>query len=102
MLFELLNETLPLAQVVSAGSPLDAPVNRSTTAFAGFEFELLIPIVAIVLGCTVAMVAILAGVVRSSHQEKTRREIAAYVAEGAISPEDGERMIRAASTTSKC
>jgi len=28
-------------------------------------------------------------------RERTRREIAAYVAEGTITPEDGERLIRA-------
>jgi len=61
-----------------------------------FEYELLIPLFGIVFGCTVGIVAIIAGVLRSSHREKTRREIAAYVAEGSISAEDAERMIRAA------
>ncbi|MHC5023684.1 MAG: hypothetical protein ACYTGG_07210, partial [Planctomycetota bacterium] len=44
-----------------------------------------IPILAIVFGCTVGMVAIVggiaAGVVKQRNFEKTRRELAAYVAE---------------------
>lgn len=31
----------------------------------------------------------------SNDREKSRREIAAYVAEGSMSPEDGERLLRA-------
>jgi hypothetical protein len=33
--------------------------------------------------------------VRSSAREKTRREIAAYIAEGSMTPEQGERLMRA-------
>ena len=34
-------------------------------------------------------------IVTNSVREKSRREIAAYVAEGSITPEHGERLIRA-------
>lgn len=34
-------------------------------------------------------------IVTNAAREKSRREIAAYVAEGSISPEQGERLIRA-------
>lgn len=34
--------------------------------------------------------------VRANQAEKTRREIAAYIAEGTISPEQGERLMRIA------
>lgn len=48
---------------------------------------------------TVAVVAILAHmVVRSistSQRERSRREIAAYIAEGSISPEQGEKLMDA-------
>jgi len=99
MLIELMNEGLVLVQSVAATSPLDKPVGvgRSWEAIP----ENLIPIIAIVLGCTVAIVAILVGMVNNTQREKTRREIAAYVAEGSISPEDAERMMRAASVCSK-
>jgi hypothetical protein len=45
------------------------------------------------------LVGILTTFFRKVHQtkavEQTKREIAAYVAEGSMSPEDGERLIRA-------
>jgi hypothetical protein len=59
----------------------------------------LIPIVAIVGGLSIALVAIVFGAIKSIMQakahEESRREIAAYVAEGSISPEDGARLIEA-------
>lgn len=59
----------------------------------------LIPVIAIVFGCTVAMVAIVAGSVRNArkrrHREESRREIAAYVAEGSMSVETAERLMAA-------
>lgn len=42
----------------------------------------------IVFGCATAMV-------KATAREKTRREIAAYIAEGAMTPEQGERLMRA-------
>lgn len=48
----------------------------------------------------VGIVAILAGTIASvlntRAKERTKREIAAYVAEGSITPEQGEKMILAA------
>lgn len=47
----------------------------------------------------VAIVAIIAGVInsalRTQARERTRREIAAYIAEGSMSPDEGERLMRA-------
>ena len=34
-------------------------------------------------------------IVRTRHRERTRREIAAYVAEGSITPDDGARLLAA-------
>ncbi|MEO0716557.1 MAG: hypothetical protein AAFY58_06160 [Planctomycetota bacterium] len=52
----------------------------------------------IILG-TVGMTAIIGGIitsiVKSGHRERTRREIAAYIAEGSMTPEQGEKVIRA-------
>ncbi len=49
---------------------------------------------------TIAIVAIVFGIVgstiKSVAREKTRREIAAYIAEGSMTPEQGEKLMRAA------
>ncbi len=67
-----------------------------------FEFlaadpELLIPILAIGGGLFIAFTAIVvtnvAGMVRYRARERTRREIAAYIAEGSISADEGERLL---------
>jgi hypothetical protein len=36
-----------------------------------------------------------AGVLRTMSRERTRREIAAFIAEGSMSPEQGERLMKA-------
>jgi len=43
----------------------------------------------------------LGGVLRSSGRERTRREIAAYIAEGSLTAEQGERLMRSGEST-KC
>lgn len=90
-----------LAQSPPLDQTLDPGVVNGGAGPIGNLHENLIPIVAIVMGCTVAIVAIVSSVVSSAHKEKTRREIAAYVAEGSINPDDGERLMRAASTEGK-
>ncbi len=59
----------------------------------------LMPVIAVALGCTVAVVAIisttLGGVMKTRAVEESRRELAAYVAEGSMSPEDAVAMINA-------
>lgn len=47
-----------------------------------------IAISGIVMGC-------LASIIRSVTRERTRREIAAYIAEGSMTPEQGERLLKA-------
>ena len=55
------------------------------------------PVVA--LGTLIAVVAIVSGcatrIVRSQGRERTRREIAAYVAEGSIDPDKAVEMLKA-------
>jgi hypothetical protein len=50
-------------------------------------------------GFTVAIIGIIAStikdVARSRHQEESRREIAAYVAEGTIAPDDAAKILAA-------
>ena len=59
----------------------------------------IIPLVAIVGGLLVAIVAIVFGTIsstrKSARREETRREIAAYVAEGSMTAEEGERLMKA-------
>jgi hypothetical protein len=35
------------------------------------------------------------GVVKTAQREKTRRQVAAYIAEGSMTPEQGERLMKA-------
>ena len=63
----------------------------------GQDPELLIPILIFTIGGIIAIVAIVFGSVKamvsSKEQERTRREIAAYIAEGSMTPEDGQRLL---------
>ncbi|MDQ7012743.1 MAG: hypothetical protein Q9O74_02465 [Planctomycetota bacterium] len=65
---------------------------------SGIENDI-VPLIAIGGGLLVAIVAILTGgitkVTRTRAREATKREVAAYVAEGSISPADAEKLIRA-------
>ncbi len=63
--------------------------------FVVFGVGGLIAIVAIVLSAVKKMVV-------SSNLEQSRREIAAYIAEGSMTPEDGERLLNAGKDKSKC
>jgi hypothetical protein len=53
----------------------------------------------LVVGGAIAIMAIAAGALKSivstAAREKTRREIAAYIAEGSMSPEQGEKLMNA-------
>lgn len=63
------------------------------------EKDTIIPVVAIGLGCMVAMVSIVASAWRSAVKtreiEQTKREMAAYVAEGSIDPDEAVAMLNA-------
>lgn len=52
-----------------------------------------------IIGGGIAICAIVAGciksIVKSTSRERSRREIAAYIAEGSMSPEQGERLMKA-------
>jgi hypothetical protein len=55
--------------------------------------------IAVCGGIAIVVLSIVTGTVRrtaeTKHREQSRREIAAYIAEGTISPEQGERLITA-------
>ena len=52
-----------------------------------------------IVGGTIAIVAIvfsaLKGIITSGSRERSRREIAAYIAEGSMTPEQGEKLMKA-------
>jgi hypothetical protein len=64
-----------------------------------FHSDELIGLVAVTGGLALGMISIvlctIRGIVRTRAREQTKREIAAYVAEGSIRPEDAERIIKA-------
>lgn len=63
------------------------------------DFRDVIPIVAIVFGLTFAAFCMVVGAVKSvmmnRQREQSRREIAAYIAEGSMTPDEGERLLNA-------
>lgn len=66
----------------------------------------LIPLAAITLTMLVAIVGVImwaiVSTVQSRETERSRREIAAYVSEGSITPEEGERLLQAGPPKNKC
>ena len=75
------------------------------TSFILADADEIIPIIAIAGGIVVAIVSIVMGYVSSMHRQdrraKIQSEIAAYVAEGSISTEEGERLMKAAGSDPK-
>jgi len=79
------------------------------TTLLASDFETLlnhrdfIAILAIVIGCGTGVIAIIAtsiaGVMRTKAREATKREIAAYVAEGSIDPDKAIAMLNAGTTS---
>ncbi|MEL6497402.1 MAG: hypothetical protein AAF937_03065 [Planctomycetota bacterium] len=59
----------------------------------------MVPVIAISIGGAIAIIAIVLGIVHNimitSSREKSRREIAAYIAEGSMTPDEGERLLNA-------
>lgn len=52
----------------------------------------------LLFACTLVVIILirsLTGVLKTMSRERTRREIAAFIAEGSMSPEQGERLMRA-------
>lgn len=57
--------------------------------------EVLFMLVGGTIACTAIVGGTVAGIIKSVTRERTRREIAAYIAEGSMSPEQGERLMYA-------
>ena len=62
------------------------------------DMSLLIPIVSIVgaflMTIVIVFMAIMRKISKEKQKEESRREIAAYVAEGSMTPEDAERLLK--------
>ena len=58
-----------------------------------------IPLAAILGSAIIALVAVVSGAITQSaktkQREQTRREVAAYVAEGSMTPDEAERILKA-------
>jgi hypothetical protein len=48
-----------------------------------------------IIATVVVITTSIAGTIKHTASERTRREIAAYIAEGAMTPEQGEKILRA-------
>ena len=59
----------------------------------------IVPTVAIICGTTVGGLIVVSGIIsgvrKTRQREQTKREIAAYIAEGSISPEDARVLLEA-------
>lgn len=66
----------------------------------------LIPLTAIAGGVTIALVSVLVGGIGSAmktrQREQTKREVAAYVAEGSMTPDEAERLLKADASEGGC
>lgn len=62
------------------------------------SFEVFLPLI-ITFGILISVIVKAASsTIASLSRERTRREIAAYIAEGSMTPEQGERLMKAGST----
>lgn len=85
--------SMPLALLTLAQTGSGDPSVHWTSYV--FRDDVVIPVV--IFGSIILIVAIrtVAGVVTSVSRERSRREIAAFIAEGSMTPEQGERLMRA-------
>ncbi|MCB9848475.1 MAG: hypothetical protein H6814_08685 [Phycisphaeraceae bacterium] len=69
-----------------------------TTTLAG-DFPIEKDQLLFLVGGVIAVVAILSGsacsIIKTRSRERSRSEIAAYIAEGSMTPEEGERLMKA-------
>lgn len=69
------------------------------TTLAQIHHDDVVPVLAISIGGGIAVLAVVFGGIRGMvvgvARERSRREIAAYIAEGSMTPDEGERLLRA-------
>ena len=85
---------------------MDSVVTLAEASGFILESNHIVAIVVVGAGILAGIVAIIAGAVASTHktkvQEESRREVAAYVAEGSMTPEDAERLLNAGPKQRSC
>lgn len=59
------------------------------------DSDVLVPMILGAVFMTWAVFGTIAAIVKNVSRERTRREIAAYIAEGSMTPEQGERLMKA-------
>jgi len=57
--------------------------------------DVLIPTMMMAGGVLIVLICSISSMVRSVARERSRREIAAFIAEGSLTPEQGERLMQA-------
>lgn len=67
---------------------------NASTAINGMGDNLVVVIVLSIVGFLV-FIALMVLATKTKEREKTKREVAAYVAEGSMTPEEGERLLNA-------
>lgn len=79
--------------------PAITSIGPWTLGFSSEELALFIPLLAIGGGLGVAVISVVVGAIKkvsvTKHREETKRELAAYVAEGSMKPEDAEKILKA-------
>lgn len=89
---------------------LSASTTRIMSSLASDDIAMVIPVLGIVGSIFVATVYMITNAIKSNsarkQYEESRREIAAYVAEGSITPDDAERLLKTqptdAENSTKC
>lgn len=73
----------------------DSITPSPTLGAAGDEIALIAVIGGLTLGFLSMVGCFIRSIYKTRAREHTKREIAAYIAEGTMTPEDGERLIKA-------
>jgi hypothetical protein len=76
----------------------DAPMDQIVTAAVANWFWTVIGLIAIIS----IVMSTIKSIVNNAARERSRREIAAYIAEGSMTPEQGERLLRTKTGDSGC
>jgi hypothetical protein len=61
-----------------------------------------VPLLMAATAVAIILIRTVGGVMKSAARERTRREIAAYIAEGSMTPEQGERLMKAGKSGEGC
>lgn len=78
------------------------PDNEAAILARVLDQEIFIPTLIAVSIVSVVTIKTIAGVFRTRERERSRREIAAFIAEGSMTPEQGERLLRAGESGRSC